>query len=150
MAVSAPAAEAEALRDSILAVSGQLNLEAGGPSVFPKISQAVLETQSRPGDGWNTSEPAEAARRSVYIFVKRTLIVPEMEVLDFPSTEESCQQRVVSTVAPQALTLLNGEFIHEQAARAGRAAQSRSRPRRRGPHRAGLPARHSRRLPQRR
>ena len=39
-----------------------------------------------------------------------------MEVLDFPSTEESCQQRVVSTVAPQALTLLNGEFIHEQAA----------------------------------
>jgi hypothetical protein len=51
----------------------------------------------------------------VYIFVKRTLIVPELDVLDFPSTEESCQQRVISTVAPQALTLLNGEFIHEQA-----------------------------------
>ncbi len=106
---------AEALRDSILAVSGQLNRDAGGPSVYPKISQAVLETQSRPGDGWKTSPPAEAARRSVYIFVKRTLIVPEMEVLDFPGTEESCQQRVVSTVAPQALTLLNGEFMHEQA-----------------------------------
>ena len=49
------------------------------------------------------------------MFVKRTLIVPELEVLDFPSTEESCEQRVVSTVAPQALTFLNGEFIHEQA-----------------------------------
>jgi hypothetical protein len=107
--------EAEALRDSILAVSGQLNSQPGGPSVFPKISQAVLETQSRPGSGWNASPSAQAARRSVYIFVKRTLLVPEMEVLDFPGTEESCQQRVVSTVAPQALTFLNGEFIHEQA-----------------------------------
>src|SRR4029077_13279291 len=48
-------------------------------------------------------------------FVKRTLLVPELEVLDFPSTEETCEQRVVSTVAPQALTFLNGEFIHEQA-----------------------------------
>jgi hypothetical protein len=108
--------EAEALRDAFLATSGLLNLEAGGPSISPKISQAVLATQSRPGAGWETSNPAQAARRSVYIYVKRTLIVPEMDVLDFPSSEESCQQRIVSTVAPQALTLLNGEFIHEQAA----------------------------------
>jgi len=108
--------EAEALRDTILAVTGQLNLKAGGPSVFPKISRAVLETQSVPGNGWTPSEPAEAQRRSVYIFVKRTLIVPELDVLDFPATEESCAQRIVSTVAPQALTLLNGEFMHEQAA----------------------------------
>ncbi len=107
--------EAEALRDSILAASGRLNLAAGGPSMYPKISRAVLETQSRPGDGWRTSPPHEAARRSVYVFLKRTLLVPELEVLDFPSTEETCEQRVVSTVAPQALTFLNGEFIHEQA-----------------------------------
>jgi hypothetical protein len=107
--------EAEALRDAILAASGQLNLAAGGPGVFPKISREVLETQSRPGDGWTASDPIQAARRSVYVFVKRTLPVPEFEVLDFPSTEESCEQRVVSTVAPQALTFLNGEFIHEQA-----------------------------------
>jgi hypothetical protein len=108
--------EAEALRDSMLAVSGTLNPQSGGPSIYPKISQAVLETQSRPGSGWTPSPPAQASRRSVYIFVKRTLIVPELDVLDFPATEESCQQRIVSTVAPQALTLLNGEFIHEQAA----------------------------------
>jgi hypothetical protein len=107
--------EAEALRDSVLAVSGQLNPAAGGPSVYPKISREVLETQSRPGDGWRTSSPADAARRSVYVFVKRTLLVPEFEVLDFPSTEATCEQRVVSTIAPQALTFLNGEFIHEQA-----------------------------------
>lgn len=108
--------EAEALRDTILSVTGQLNPKAGGPSVFPKISRAVLETQSVPGNGWTPSEPAESQRRSVYIFVKRTLIVPELDVLDFPATEESCAQRIVSTVAPQALTLLNGEFMHEQAA----------------------------------
>ncbi len=58
---------------------------------------------------------ADASRRSVYVFVKRTLLLPELEVLDFPSTEETCEQRVVSTVAPQALTFLNGEFINEQA-----------------------------------
>ena len=40
--------EAEALRDTVLAVSGQLNLEARGPGVYPKISREVLETQSRP------------------------------------------------------------------------------------------------------
>ena len=107
--------EAESLRDTILAIGGQLNLAAGGPGVYPKISREVLETQSRPGDGWHTSEPSQAARRSVYVFLKRTLLVPELEVLDFPSTEETCEQRVVSTVAPQALTFLNGEFIHEQA-----------------------------------
>ncbi len=108
--------EAEALRDTMLAVTGTLNPKSGGPSFFPKISQAVLETQSMPGNGWKASEPQEALRRSIYIFVKRTLIVPELDVFDFPCTEESCQQRNVSTVAPQALTLLNGEFIHEQAA----------------------------------
>ena len=107
--------EAESLRDTILSVSGQLNPTPRGPGVYPKISREVLETQSRPGDGWRTSAPNDAARRSVYIFVKRTLLVPELEVLDFPSTEETCEQRVVSTVAPQALTFLNGEFIHEQA-----------------------------------
>jgi len=108
--------EAEALRDTILTVTGELNPKARGPSIFPKISRAVLETQSVPGNGWTPSEPAEAQRRSVYIFVKRTLIVPELDVLDFPATEESCAQRIISTVAPQALTLLNGEFMHEQAA----------------------------------
>jgi len=107
--------DAETVRDAILAVSGRLNLAPSGPGVYPKISREVLETQSRPGDGWHTSEPSQAARRSVYVFVKRTLLVPELEVLDFPSTEEACEQRVVSTVAPQALTFLNGEFIHEQA-----------------------------------
>jgi hypothetical protein len=107
--------EAEAVRDSILAVSGRLNLQAGGPGVYPPLPRAVLEGQSRPGDGWGKSDERQVARRSVYIFVKRSLAVPELEVLDAPDTTSSCEARPVSTIAPQALTFLNGEFINEQA-----------------------------------
>jgi hypothetical protein len=107
--------QAEAVRDAILAVSGRLNPRMGGPSVYPPIPRAVLEGQSRPGDGWGKSSPREAARRSIYIFVKRVLAVPELELLDAPDTTCSCEQRLVSTTAPQALTFLNGAFMHEQA-----------------------------------
>lgn len=107
--------EAEAIRDAVLSVSGTLNHERGGPSVFPEVSAAVLASQSRPGNGWTKSDPRQAARRSVYVFVKRTLPLPEFEVLDFPDTNGPCEQRQVSTVAPQALTLLNGAFMHEQS-----------------------------------
>jgi hypothetical protein len=109
--------EAEAVRDSILAVSGQLNPERGGPSVFPPLPRAVLEGQSRPGDGWGNSPPRQAARRSIYVFCKRSLAVPELELLDTPDTTSSCEQRPLSTTAPQALTFLNGAFVEEQAAR---------------------------------
>jgi hypothetical protein len=51
----------------------------------------------------------------VYLFVKRSLPVPELEVLDAPDTTFSCDQRPVSTTAPQALTFLNGDFINQQA-----------------------------------
>ncbi len=109
--------EAEVVRDAMLAVSGQLNSARGGPSVYPVLPRAVLEGQSRPGNGWGKSGPAEASRRSVYIFSKRTLAVPELEALDSPDSTSSCEQRLVSTTAPQALTFLNGEFATEQARR---------------------------------
>jgi hypothetical protein len=107
--------EAEAVRDRMLAVSGWLNPQMGGPGVCPPLPRAVLEGQSRPGDGWGTSDARQAARRSIYLFVKRSLAVPELEVLDTPDTTSSCEQRLVSTVAPQALTFLNGAFANEQA-----------------------------------
>jgi hypothetical protein len=107
--------EAEAVRDSVLAVSGQLNRQMAGPSIYPKLPRTVLEGQSRPGDGWGKSEERQASRRSVYIFVKRVLAVPELELLDAPDTTSSCEQRMVSTTAPQALTFLNGGFLYQQA-----------------------------------
>lgn len=107
--------EAEAIRDASLAISGNLNPSMFGPSVFPEISQAVLQSQSKPGDGWQVSDSRAAARRSIYIFVKRSLLVPELEVMDLPDSNGSCEQRNVSTIAPQALTLMNGKFMQEQA-----------------------------------
>jgi hypothetical protein len=107
--------DAEAVRDSILFVSGTLNLEQGGPGVYPKIAREVLEGQSRPGLGWGKSDDRQASRRSIYIHVKRSLLVPELEILDFADTTTSCEQRPVSTIPTQALTLLNGEFVNEQA-----------------------------------
>jgi hypothetical protein len=107
--------EAEAVRDSILAVTGQLNPQREGPSVYPTIPRAVLEGQSRPGEGWGKSDERQASRRSIYIFSKRSLGLPELELLDGPDTTSSCEQRPVSTIAPQALTFLNGEWINAQA-----------------------------------
>jgi hypothetical protein len=107
--------EAEAVRDSVLAVSGQLNPQRGGPGVYPPLPAAVLQGQSRPGEGWGKSDESQASRRSVYIFVKRSLAVPELELLDSPDTTCSCEKRPVSTTAPQALTFLNGAFMQQQA-----------------------------------
>lgn len=108
--------EAEAVRDSILAVSGELNPQMQGPSIYPQLPRAVLEGQSRPGNGWGKSDAQQAARRSIYVFAKRSLAPPELELLDAPDTTSSCEQRMTSTTAPQALTFLNGTFTHEQAA----------------------------------
>jgi Protein of unknown function (DUF1549)/Protein of unknown function (DUF1553)/Planctomycete cytochrome C len=106
---------AEEVRDSILAVTGSLNLRAGGPSVFPPIPQEVMAGQSVPGQGWKTSPPREAARRSVYVHIKRSLLVPIMATHDAADTDFSCPVRYTTTVPTQALGLLNGAFTNEQA-----------------------------------
>ena len=107
---------AEEVRDSFLHVAGRLNLKVGGPSVFPKIPKEVLHGQSRPGEGWHTSPPAEANRRSIYVFVKRSLQVPVLAQHDQADTDSSCPVRYTTTVPTQALGLLNGEFGNETAA----------------------------------
>ena len=106
---------AEELRDGILAVSGELNDEAGGPSVYPPIPKEVLAGQSRPGDGWPTSNPAQSARRSVYAHVKRSLAMPLMADHDAADTDSSCPVRYTTTVPTQSLGMLNGEFANQQA-----------------------------------
>jgi hypothetical protein len=106
---------AEEVRDSILAVSGTLNPKAGGPSVFPPIPKEVMAGQSVPGQGWSTSPSADAARRSVYVHIKRSLLVPIMATHDAADTDFSCPVRYTTTVPTQALGLLNGAFCNEQA-----------------------------------
>jgi hypothetical protein len=103
--------EGEVIRDSALSVSGSLNLEMNGPSVFPELPPGM---QSR--GGWRVTEsPAERDRRSVYVFVRRNTRYPLFEAFDMPDTHESCARRDVTTTAPQALSLLNSRLTLEWA-----------------------------------
>jgi hypothetical protein len=108
--------EAEEIRDSILAVSGNLNLQMGGPSIYPTIAKEVLAGQSRPGQGWGRSTAEEEARRSIYIHIKRSLTVPLLSVFDAADTDSSCPARFATTQPTQSLTMLNSEFLNRQAA----------------------------------
>ncbi len=104
--------EGEALRDAMLAVSGQLNLKMGGPSIFPELPKEL----GVPRGGWPvTRDVNERNRRSVYVFVKRNLRYPLFGAFDAPDANETCARRHVSTNAPQALMLLNGELTQEIA-----------------------------------
>ena len=107
--------EAEAIRDSMLAASGQLNRKMYGPSMVPPIPEAALEGHPDPDKIWHTSDEREAARRTVYAFIKRSMLIPMLEVLDLCDTTRSSAQRPVTSIAPQALTLFNGDFANEQS-----------------------------------
>ncbi len=106
---------AEEVRDSILAVDGTLNLKMFGPSVYPHIPAEVMAGQSHPGAGWGTSTPEEAARRSIYVHVKRSLPVPILKAFDAAETDRSCPVRFVTVQPTQALGMLNGSFLNEEA-----------------------------------
>jgi hypothetical protein len=107
--------EAEPIRDSILAVSGKLNLQMGGPSVYPKLPVSDLIGEVYAGNAWGKSDEAQADRRTVYVFVKRSLQVPMLEAFDVADPNAVCPVRNNTTVAPQALSLMNNEFVLEQA-----------------------------------
>lgn len=101
--------EGEAIRDAILASSGQLNLKAGGVGVRPPLPLELVGTLLK--NQWNvTADPAEHTRRSIYLFARRNLRFPILEMFDRPSANASCGLRNVSTTAPQSLHLLNSKF----------------------------------------
>jgi hypothetical protein len=107
--------EAESIRDSVLAISGTLNPAMGGRGDFPRLSKEVLVGGSRPGRGWEISPRTSYARRAVYLFIKRTMLLPDLETFDYNNTASPQGERPVTTVAPQALLMLNSEFFREQA-----------------------------------
>src|SRR2546422_822093 len=107
--------EAESVRDSILAISGQLNLKMNGRGFFPHLGGEVLAGQSRPGLDWEVSSQAEQSRRSIYTFIRRTMPVPILENFDYSNTTSPLGERPVTTVAPQALLLLNDDYVRQQA-----------------------------------
>ncbi len=106
---------AEEIRDSVLAVSGNLNLQMFGPGIYPEIPKEVLAGQSIPGKGWGKSTPEEQARRSVYVHIKRSLLLPILEAFDAAETDRSAPVRFSSTVPTQALMMINSAFLNKQA-----------------------------------
>lgn len=107
--------EVEAIRDAILSASGRLNPEMYGPSMFPAVPKGALEGNSDPETIWKASGEHDASRRTIYAFVKRTMVVPMIEVLDFCDTIRSAPKRQITNTAPQALALFNGEFVANQS-----------------------------------
>jgi hypothetical protein len=107
---------AEEIHDAALVTSGQFNPTMFGRGYYPKLAKEVLATQSRPGDGWGQSTPAEMSRRSVYGHVKRSLLSPMLTAFDFPDVDATCEARFVTTQPAQALAMLHGDFLNEQAA----------------------------------
>lgn len=104
--------DAEAMRDSMLAASGELDLRIGGPSFKPTVSPEALEGLSRKTKAWTASPPEQQNRRSLYMFMKRGLLPPMMTTFDLCDATLSCGQRDVTTVPTQALALLNNDFVH--------------------------------------
>ncbi len=117
---------AEEIRDSILAVNGSLELERMyGPSFYPIMPPEVLAGQSRPGAGWGQSSDKDRARRSIYIHIKRSLIVPMIASFDGADSDASCPVRFNTTQPTQALGMLNSKFLMDQATVFGQYVQSR-------------------------
>jgi hypothetical protein len=108
--------DAEALRDSMLATTGELDLQVGGPGFRPTISPAALEGLSRKSAAWQASSPQEQTRRSLYIYSKRGLLSPMMTTFNLADATQSCGRRDVTTVPTQALVLLNNPFAHDRSA----------------------------------
>ena len=103
--------EGEAVRDALLAISGQLDETIGGPGVYPELPPGVDTRQ-----GWpKPTGAADAKRRSLYVFIKRNLKFPLFDAFDVPDTNLTCPERNISVNAPQALMLLNSAQVLEQA-----------------------------------
>ncbi|MES2790788.1 MAG: DUF1553 domain-containing protein [Planctomycetota bacterium] len=94
--------EAECLLDAILTTSGTLDLQAGGSTI-------------KPGTNADYGYQSALTRRAVYWPVLRNSLPELFEVFDFPDPSMVFGRRNSSTVAPQALFLMNSPFVQEQA-----------------------------------
>lgn len=104
--------EAEVLRDAMLAVSGNLNQDTLGPSFKPPIQGEAMQARNVKNPYPNDVRDTFATRRrSVYMFHKRVVQYPLMQAFDAPDAQQSCGRRMNTTVAPQALALLNDPFV---------------------------------------
>ena len=107
--------DADAIRDSVLSVSGSLNLKMGGVGVIPPLTKEEILAARMPHLWPTHPEPDEHTRRSIYLQVKRSMSLPMLQIFDAPDTSQSCARRESSTVAPQALAMMNSDFMLREA-----------------------------------
>jgi hypothetical protein len=107
--------EAEIVRDLHLAASGILSPKVGGPSVFPPMPEDVANLSYANNFKWVTSKGADAHRRGLYTFFKRTAPYPDLMTFDCPDANTTNVKRTVSNTPLQALTTLNAEAFAEAA-----------------------------------
>jgi hypothetical protein len=111
--------EAETIRDSILAISGKLDSSAGGPALPLQVKGNVNLAEPEFLNEEATLDPSMRFKRSVYLPVLRKSQMPELDLLNlfnFPDTNQITGARQATTIPTQALYLLNGPFVQEQAA----------------------------------
>ncbi len=107
---------AEEIRDSMLAASGELNLESGGLPIRPEINREVALSprmiQFSLSPAYQPERtPAQRNRRSIYAYRIRGLRDPMMEVLDKANPNESCELRDSASTTPQVFALLNSDSV---------------------------------------
>ncbi|HEY1755896.1 MAG TPA: PSD1 and planctomycete cytochrome C domain-containing protein [Bryobacteraceae bacterium] len=107
--------EGEIIRDNILSVAGSIDLTMGGPAIFPHVDDSFIKTLFRGIYRNPEADSADQWRRSLYIYQKRTLPNPMLQVFDMPDMSQSFGARYVSTVPTQALQLMNDNFVLNQA-----------------------------------
>ena len=107
--------EGEIIRDSIMNTAGTLNKKLYGPSVKPWVSKDAINTGSTNKWPVNVKDGPNTWRRSIYVFMRRSMRVPFFEVFDVPDAMQSRGVRELTTVPTQALMLLNNEFVRSQA-----------------------------------
>jgi hypothetical protein len=99
--------DAEAVRDAMLAASGELDGRMGGRYVPVKTTGTGDVVVDEATDG--------ARRRSVYLQQRRTQVVGVLEVFDAPSLVTNCTRRNTTTIPLQSLSLLNSGFARARA-----------------------------------
>ncbi len=107
--------ESDILRDSMLAVVGNLNRRMFGPGIKPRLHPDLIATGST--QKWPTLEEdgPKTWRRSIYIFIRRSVLMPLLTVFDGPDATQSCARRQTTTIPLQSLELLNDRFARQQA-----------------------------------
>lgn len=103
--------ESEAIRDSLLAIAGRIDFSLGGPPVMlaAQPDGRISVNKSK------LSQPSDAWKRSVYLLARRAYHLTLLDVFDQPRIETTCSRRQINAVALQSLSMLNDQFVYDQA-----------------------------------